>query len=200
MSLDERLKAHFTTIALVLIPITVGINVVGGWTASTLKLPIWIDVIGTIIAGVMAGPWVAGTVGLLTNVFLGLVMNPVYFPYAIVNIAIGLVVGYLAMRGWFKSWGMVVLVGLCVVATQVLTASPITVYLFGGVTGATGVSFLTAYFIATSQKIFASVLKAQIIFALIDKMLSVFVAYLVIRAIPTRFLSQVTRASVAREE
>jgi hypothetical protein len=39
---------------------------------------------------------------LIHNVVLGLIMNPMMIPYAIVNMAFGLVAGFLARAGWFE--------------------------------------------------------------------------------------------------
>ena len=60
----QGLKAQFSTKSLVLIPIAVGINLIGGTLASTLKLPLFLDMIGTILSAALAGPWVAALVGL----------------------------------------------------------------------------------------------------------------------------------------
>lgn len=99
------IKAQFSTKSLVLIPIAVGINLIGGTLASALKLPLFLDMIGTIISAALAGPWVAALVGLLTNVFLALVSNPVYLPYSLVSIGCGLVTGYMIRGGMFKKYG-----------------------------------------------------------------------------------------------
>ena len=88
----QGLKAQFSTKSLVLIPIAVGINLIGGTLASTLKLPLFLDMIGTILSAALAGPWVAALVGFLTNIFLALVSNPIYVPYSLVSIAAGLII------------------------------------------------------------------------------------------------------------
>lgn len=49
MSFPERVKAQFSTKAVVLIPIAVGINLIGGTLCSTLKLPLFLDMVGTIL-------------------------------------------------------------------------------------------------------------------------------------------------------
>ena len=50
----QGLKAQFSTKSLVLIPIAVGINLIGGTLASTLKLPLFLDMIGTILSAALA--------------------------------------------------------------------------------------------------------------------------------------------------
>ena len=86
-------QKKFTTMAILLVPIGIAINVVGGQIAVVLKLPVFIDVIGTILVGSLAGPLLGGVTGLATNLILG-ITNPSWIPYAIVNVAIGVAAGY----------------------------------------------------------------------------------------------------------
>ena len=48
MTFMESLKAQFSTKSLVLIPIAVGINLIGGALCSSLKFPLILDIIGAI--------------------------------------------------------------------------------------------------------------------------------------------------------
>lgn len=45
LSFWEGIKAQFSTKCLVLIPIAVGINLIGGTLCSALKLPLFLDMI-----------------------------------------------------------------------------------------------------------------------------------------------------------
>lgn len=78
-SFQTFLQKQFSTKALVLIPIAVGINLIGGTLCSTLKLPLFLDMIGTVLVACLSGPWVAALCGLITNLFLAIVTNPVFF-------------------------------------------------------------------------------------------------------------------------
>ena len=69
MTFTEGMKAQFSTKSIVLIPIAVGINLIGGTLCSALKLPLFLDMIGTIVIACLSGPWVSALCGLLTNVF-----------------------------------------------------------------------------------------------------------------------------------
>lgn len=189
-TIGESLKAQFSTKSLVLIPIAVGINLIGGTLAGTLKLPLFLDMIGTILSAALAGPWVAALVGLLTNLFLALVSNPIYVPYSIVSIVAGLITGYMVKGGMFKKiWGVIV-TWLVVTLSSVITASIITIFVFGGATGATGSSVLTASLIAATQDIIKSVFASAMIENLIDRAIAFAVAYILLKRIPKRFLSQ----------
>lgn len=190
MSFWKSLQAQFSTKSLVLVPIAVGINLIGGTLCTTLKLPLFLDMIGTIIVACLSGPWVAALTGLLTNVFLALVANPVYLPYAMVSILCGLVVGYMVKAGLFrKLWG-VVLIWLACTLVNAVSASLITVFVYGGATGVTGTSLLTATLVVALKDIVASVFSSAIVTNLIDKGIAVLIAYIIVKKIPRRFLSQ----------
>ncbi len=137
----------------------------------------------------------AAVVGLITNIFLALVANPVYLPYALVSIATGLVVGFMVKAGLFKSWGGVVITWLVGTIVGVITAAPITILVFGGSTGATGGSAITAFLVATGQKIVTSVIASSFLETLLDRAIAFAIAYVVLLRIPKRYISQVVKKS-----
>lgn len=187
----DQLQADFTTVAWVLIPIGVGINVVGGTLVGALRIPLFLDVIGTMLVAILAGPWVAVIAGVLTNIILGFTKTPTIIPFAITNAAIALVVGWMATRGWFRvddMQGYLRLVGAGIVVAFVATvvSAPIAVVLFGGIGGGT-TDVITAFFLATGNSILESVLATSFIVEPVDKTVSIFVAFFIARAVPDRY-------------
>lgn len=190
MSFPERMKAQFSTKAVVLIPIAVGINLIGGTLCSTLKLPLFLDMIGTIVIACLSGPWVSALCGLLTNVFLALAANPVYLPYSLASVLCGLVTGYMVKAGLFKKiWG-VILTWLACTLTNVVSASAVTIFVYGGSAGVTGTAVLTATLVAATKDIAASVISTSMLENLVDKGIAFLIAYVIVQRIPKRFLSQ----------
>lgn len=190
----QRLKNQFSTKSLVLIPIAVGINLIGGTLCSVLKLPLFLDTIGTLVVACLSGPWVAALTGLLTNVFLAIVANPVNFPYAIVSVLVGLTAGYMARAGFFnKRWGIVA-VWIAITLVNAMSAALITSFVFGGATGINGTSVLTAALVVALQDVLLSVFSSAIFENLIDKGISVLIAYAIWRKIPQRLASQCANA------
>lgn len=185
----DDLKVQFSPKTLALIPITVGINLIGSTIASMLKLPLFLDIIGTIMSAALAGPWAAALVGLLTNLFLALLSNPVYLTYSLVNVGCGLVTGYMIRGGMFKRvWG-VVLTCLSCTAISAMLSSAITVFVYGGATGATGSSVFTAALIAATKDIVKSVVTTSFIENLVDRSLTFLIVVILLKRIPKRFLS-----------
>ena len=89
-------RRHFSSQALVLIVISIAINMIGGQLASMVKLPIFLDSIGTLISAVLLGPIIGMLTGLLTNLLWGLLTDPIAAAFAPVAMVIGLVAGWLA--------------------------------------------------------------------------------------------------------
>ena len=59
-------KNSISIIVISLIPICLAINVVGGNLASALKIPLYVDSIGTILIGMLCGPAIGCLTGALT--------------------------------------------------------------------------------------------------------------------------------------
>lgn len=188
----KKIQNDFTTEAWVLIPVGIGINVVVGTIVQTLKIPLFLDTIGTILIAILAGPWVAVVAGALTNVVLGFTAGPQLIPFALVNIAIALVVGYAAQYGLFRidkvtQYWRLVAIGIVIAVVATFVGAPISVFVFGGVTpGAQGV--ITASFLAAGNAIWTSVISASFVIEPFDKTACVFVAYFICQSIPARYL------------
>ena len=99
---------RFDTRTIVLIPIAIAIDIVLGQTVGTaLKIPIYLDSIGTILVGVLAGPLPGLATGLLANLIWTYVLpapfhNDYAAAFAVVAAEIGFVSGVLGQLGWFR--------------------------------------------------------------------------------------------------
>lgn len=74
----------------------VAINIIGGVDISARKF-LYLDMLGTALAGIALGPWWGASVGLVTNIILYFMLpdKPSLFIFALVNIYGGLYWGYL---------------------------------------------------------------------------------------------------------
>lgn len=177
--MDKRLK-------LAIIVMGIGINIIGGTLASTLKLPLFLDTIGTMLSAVLLGPWSGALTGLLSNVFQGIVSGPTTIPFGIVNAVIGLIVGVIAMKRGFEDYFTPLLVGVILAVVAPLIGTPIAVYLFGGLTGG-GVDILYGIILGSTDRIFSSAFLARIPTNLIDKALSAYLVMLIFRGLPLQW-------------
>jgi len=192
--MKRSFKDDFNMMSMLLIPIGVAVNIVGFQIANVLRLPIFLDTIGTILIGVVAGPWVALLAGLITNLING-IFNPTYFPYAITSMAIGVGVGLLSKSGMFKNIPKTIVSGIVITFIAVIVSAPITVLLFGGATGSTS-SLLTATLLASGQKIWGAVFASSFIFEIADKIVSALIVYFIVRKMSDRYLSKMNYGSL----
>lgn len=118
-------RRHFSSQALVLIVISIAINMIGGQLASMVKLPIFLDSIGTLISAVLLGPVIGMLTGLLTNLLWGLLTDPIAAAFAPVAMVIGLVAGWLARAGWFRTLPKVVVSGVIITLAVTVVAVPL---------------------------------------------------------------------------
>ena len=84
-------KTKFDAATIVLIPACIGINYLGKMFASLLKLPLWLDSIGTCIGGCLGGPIIGGICGAANNLIYGLTAGDnITLIYALTSLGIGL--------------------------------------------------------------------------------------------------------------
>jgi energy-coupling factor transport system substrate-specific component len=169
-------------IALVFVPVGIGLNVVGGLLAGTLKLPVFLDTVGTILAAAILGPWWGALTGGLTNIIMSL-QNPIEMWFAIVNIAIGLIVGFASMKFGFQRWLVVAVTGLVIAVVAPIIGTTIATYVFGGLTGG-GLDVVVAGLMKAGSSVFAAAFIPRVASNLVDKLASVFIVFGVIMALP----------------
>ena len=172
------------TYVIALVPVASVLNVIGGTVAGALKLPIFLDMIGTAVVAMTIGPWWGALVGVITNVTSGYITGPVSIPFAACNVVGALIWGYGTKWGWandkLKFFGLSVASAVGVS----LMAAPIVIFVFGGATGHAS-DVLTAGLIAAGGDMWTSVFSSNIIVSSADKILSSFLALAIIGALPT---------------
>ena len=124
-------SVKLNTAALVLIPAAVGINYIGKLFAGALKLPLWLDAIGTVLAAMLAGPIVGALCGAINNIIYGLTMDPISLVYALSSIGIGLTVGILARMDKAKNFVGIIGVSIAVILVSVVISTPINMIFWG---------------------------------------------------------------------
>lgn len=185
-STTGRIRAEFTTRTWVLIPVGVAVSVVAAFFVNALRLPIYLDALGTLLIAILVGPWAAAVTGLFVNLVEGVLVNPTFIPYTPLQVAFGLAAGYLANRGWFRTYPGIVGVGLVVALISIVMGAPITVTVFGGVTG-TGSDAVTGFFLATGSELWGAVIGQTIVVEPVDKVLTALLAALLAARVPRRY-------------
>lgn len=182
-----------STASLVLIPAAVGINYIGKMIAGFLKLPLWLDAIGTVLAAMIGGPVVGALSGAINNIIYGLTLDPISFAYAFTSLFLGLAVGVMAYKGWIENAGKALVVGLVAVLVASVVSTPINIIFWGGQTGNVWGDALYAALIAHHFPVWLSSFFDEFVVDVPDKIITVFIGYLIFRGLPKTFLQQFDR-------
>ena len=99
---------QFDTRTIVLMPLAIALNIIlGAAVGNALKVPIYLDSIGTILVGALAGPIPGALTGFLSNILWTYVVPPPFngsaaAAFAIVAAVIGLLAGIFGRAGWLR--------------------------------------------------------------------------------------------------
>lgn len=149
----------------------IALNIVGSYLALLLRLPIYLDSIGTILASALMGPWY-GLAAAVGNGLISGVLTDVYSLYFLpVGAVTGLMAGLLFRKGILKGWKVIPGSLALTVPGTVLSAS-ISAFLFGGVTSS-GSSLLVQLFHHLGLNLVASAFAVQIVTDYADRLISV---------------------------
>lgn len=191
MKIVNSIKKDFNTMTWVLIPVAIAINSVVGLIVAQIKLPVYLDMIGTMLVAVLCGPWAGALTGVLTNLIVG-VFDPNFLPWWPVAMFIGFVTGWCAVAGLFKSVWKVMITGFLVALTAAIVSTPIAVYLYGGIT-ASGSSFITVYLMQTGRDMVSAVLSTNFLVEPVDKITTALLAFAIINGMSQRYLARFPR-------
>ncbi len=168
------------------------VNIVFGMFVGMLNLPLlFLDTVGTVLGAVVLGPFVGAIIGLCTNLVLGVISDPTNIPFALVNIVLGLIVGFVAKKRKF-GYKEAILTGLVLCVACPLVGTPISILMFGGLSGS-GADLLVGLLVQSGQKIFTAAFIPRIVSNIVDKPLSCIMVVYFLSRMPKGFISQFSK-------
>lgn len=179
-----RLMSRYGQLTIFMVPIGIATNFIGGQIATLLKLPLYLDSIGTILVGALCGSLPGALVGLISNL-INSITSPTLLPFATLNVLFGLLAGWLSRRGVFKRLWKTVLSAIPFALIGGGLGGLITIWVFGGLSGSGGailVGALKALGMDTNTAVFTSAIPMDGV----DKLATVLIVFVVISRIPTR--------------
>ena len=172
-----------------LIALGAALNVSIGYLVSILKLPLYLDSIGTILISVLCG-WVYGLIaGLSALLILSLTVAPTVIAYAGTAVVIVVFSALFARAGFLKNLKVTIIGGLVIGIAATATSVPVTTLLYGGVSLA-GSDAITTVFKASGMSLWESVLFGSLITDTIDKLICALICFSLVRSMPPRMLSR----------
>jgi len=181
------------SLRLALIPLGIGLNMSLGTIVSMLKLPVYLDMIGTIVVTILSGLWAGVLTATLTQLIVSATINPIYYNFIPTAVAIALFTHLAARKGAFRTMWGTVLAGIGLGIVSGVVSAPIIVYVFGGIL-ATGRSVMTAYLLSAGDQVLNAVLLTGAAAEPVDKTLQCILSVWCINSVPQSLLQRFKEA------
>lgn len=174
----------------VLIPACIGINYLGKLFASVLKLPLWLDSIGTCIGGILGGPVIGGICGAANNLIYGFTTgDSITLVYALTSLGIGVAVGIMARLGRMKTLLGAILTACVAGLVAVAISTPLNILFWGGTTGNIWGDAVFAWSQAAGLPVALGSLLDEVVVDVPDKLITLLIVFAIIKGLPKRLTS-----------
>ncbi len=194
------LRLSLDAVGLTLVLGSLGLNFAGHSIAEALHLPLFLDSIGTILAGVLAGPWVGASVGFISNLIAANTVDPIAAPYAIVSFMVGFAAGLSRYLNWQKRLSGWLSLWVLVVGIAALVSTPLNFLMSGGRSGvALGDSIYSGLISLHVPRLISSFL-AELSIDLPDKAITIVAALLIAQGLGEQPVSSAPRAEIDLRE
>lgn len=183
-------KTKLNAACIVLIPACIGINYLGKLFASVLKLPLWLDSIGTCIGAVLGGPIIGGICGAANNLIYGFTTSDsITLVYALTSLGIGVAVGIMARLGRMKKLSGAVLTACVAGFVAVLISTPLNILFWGGTTGNLWGDAVFAWSQASGLPVALGSFLDEVIVDVPDKLITLLIVFAIIKGLPKKLTS-----------
>lgn len=182
---------EWTPLTLITVAACVAINYIGKFLAGVVSLPLWLDSVGTIVAGLVAGPLGAAITGTIDNIIYGYTLDPVSYAYAVTSIAIGITVGALKYLGMVNGVWKTALSGVILAIVASVVSAPINIYFWGGLGGNVFGDAVFVKLVESGISIWPASVSSGLMIDIPDKILSIFIAVLLLRLISKDFFREI---------
>lgn len=188
--MNHIFKTKFNAACFVLIPACIGINYLGKLFASVLKLPLWLDSIGTCTGAVLGGPVIGAICGAANNLIYGFTTgDAITLIYALTSLCIGVAVGIMARLGQMKSLKGAVLTACAGGFTAVAVSTPLNILFWGGTTGNVWGDAVFAWSQASAMPVALGSLLDEIVVDVPDKLITLLITYAIVKGLPRKLTS-----------
>ena len=183
-------KTKLNAACIVLIPACIGINYLGKLFASVLKLPLWLDSIGTCIGAVLGGQIIGGICGAENNLIYGFTTgDSITLVYALTSLGIGVAVGIMARLGRMKKLSGAVLTACVAGFVAVLISTPLNILFWGGTTGNLWGDAVFAWSQASGLPVALGSFLDEVIVDVPDKLITLLIVFAIIKGLPKKLTS-----------
>ena len=157
------------------------LNIVGAFIALNLRLPVYLDSIGTVLSGALLGPVYGVATGVLGSFISGITFDIYSLYYAPVQILTGLMAGWMFRTKWLRGYRLPI-GGLALSLPTSIASAAITAFLFGGITSS-GSSYLVVLMSKLGMNLTLSCFLVQVLTDYADKLIAVLLVAAVLKVL-----------------
>ncbi len=185
--MGKLFKTNFSTAVIVLIPACIGINYIGKLFAQVLKLPLWLDCIGTCIGAILGGPIIGGICGAANNLIYGFTTGDnITLVYALTSLFIGVSVGVMARLGFMETFPKAMITACVGGLAAVIVSTPLNIIYWGGQTGNVWGDAVFAATQASGLPVWLGSLLDELVVDVPDKLITGVIVYLIVSELPEK--------------
>lgn len=168
-----------------LLPLAAALNITGGWLTSALKIPLYLDSLGTIWAACLGGPLAGAATALISGLISAAANSPIWLCFLPPALLVGLVAGYLSRQGFMQNLSLASFMGLILGLTAALASAPIAAYVLHGSSGG-GTDLVVAAFRLAGLSTLHACLAQSLTIDPVDKLISCLIVQSLLASMPTR--------------
>ncbi|MGN1084965.1 MAG: two-component regulator propeller domain-containing protein, partial [Lachnospiraceae bacterium] len=180
--MDKKTKKQKIGKSILLMLLCILINFLGKYAAASLQLPVWLDVVGTCVAAYFLGPFGGVIAGVTNNLFFG-VLNPAAVAYMLTSVAVGLLFGYCAKKGYLENFTKCMVSSFLVGVFSVVVSTPLNLLFYQGKCGNVWGDALFDMLDWYGMPRWLCSVAGEAVVDIIDKQLCVALAFFIIRGI-----------------
>ena len=169
---------------LTLIPVALALNILLGQFVGSVMIPLYLDSIGTVMVGFLAGRRAGAATGVLGTLIWSL-FSPTVLPFAAGAALVGFLAGTAARFGALRRVYLAPVAGLFSGVVVGVISAPVAAFVFGGTSGV-GTGAVVAAFRSMGDSLLSAVTKQALLSDPGDKALVFLLAALLVYALPGR--------------
>lgn len=169
-----------------LIAAAVAINIVGSKLSLLLSLPVYLDSIGTMLAGITMGPVAGGLAALVGGLINGALGDVYAIYFSLSGVLMGVLAGLL-LHGKKTDLLSLIWKTFIIVLPASALSSCIETFLFDGITSAVFTTFVVRVLSQTALKLLGGAFVTQLVTDYVDKLLANILVSVSVKHLPYEF-------------
>ncbi len=184
-----KFPKKLTVLQMCFLALAAVLNIAGANIALLLRIPLYLDTLGTFLSAMLFGPFYGMIPGLLSGLLTGFTTDIYSLFYLPVQLVTALAAGFLFYEKSFKTGKYrILLFAAAVTVPGTIVSASITAFLFGGITSS-GSSILVQLLHHTGLNLTASVFCVQLLTDYLDRAVMLCLSVLVLGVLPTSMLA-----------